>query len=161
MTKELNPHELFHRVAVKGEELDDEWIDDVGEIIRSEGQLVGRQEWDSGGPGAGAGTVDVYQFRGLFISENDVGSYGPYDSFSEAAAAVGLFNETDATTRIRVAAQFEDSEEFPARWRQPPQTKPKVLKTSDPEGEETPEEGLRQRAVQRAEQTRRRVRYGH
>jgi hypothetical protein len=122
--KELNPHELFHRVAVKGEELDDDWIDDVGEIIRSEGQLVGRQEWDSGAPGGGAGTVDVYQFRGLFISEDDAGSCGPYDSFTEAAAAAGLFTETDATTQIWVAEQFEDSEGFPAHWRQPLTAKP-------------------------------------
>jgi hypothetical protein len=105
MRNELDYRELFDRVAQADECFDDEWIEDVDDLIRS--QLTGRQEWDSGGSGAGAGTVDVYQFRGIFISEDDVGMYGPYDSFADAAAAVGLLTKTEATRSIWVDRRFK------------------------------------------------------
>src|SRR4051794_3331894 len=54
---------------------DDDDEGDLWEAIRDYGRLVGRQEWDSGGPGAGAGTVDVYFYRGTFYSDNDVEAY--------------------------------------------------------------------------------------
>jgi hypothetical protein len=98
--------ELFDRVALPSEHFDDEWTENICDLIRSEGCLVGRQEWDSGGPGAGAGIVVVYQFRGLFIGDNDVDIYGPYDSFADAAAAVGLFAKTSATKHIWVDPRF-------------------------------------------------------
>jgi hypothetical protein len=97
---------LFDRVALANERFDDEWIEDVCDLMRDKRCLVGRQDWDSGGPGAGAGTVDVYQFRGVFVGEDDVLIYGPFDSFAEAAAAVRLFHETDATTKIWVDPRF-------------------------------------------------------
>jgi hypothetical protein len=103
----MDDRELFNRVALTNERFDDEWIENVDEMIRSEGHLVGCQEWDSGAPGAGAGTVDVYQFRGVFVSYNDVGCYGPYETFAEAAAAVDLFTKTSATTRIWVDLHFK------------------------------------------------------
>ena len=109
MRMELDYRALFDRVALAGEAFDDDWIENVEDLIRSEGILVGRQEWDSGGPGAGAGTINVYLFRGIFISDDDVGSYGPYESFADAAAAVGLYTATDATTSIWVHRQFEGS----------------------------------------------------
>ena len=56
------------------------------------GVLVARHEWDSGGPGAGAGVVDVYKFRGAFFASDDVGNYGPYEGFTEVAEAVALFH---------------------------------------------------------------------
>ena len=104
---ELDPRALFDRAALPGEQFDDDWIENVWDLIRSEGRLVGRQEWDSGGPGAGAGTDNVYLFRGFFISTDDVGIYGPYTTFAKAAEAVGLFITTDATTRIWVNVEFE------------------------------------------------------
>jgi hypothetical protein len=107
MRKELDYRELSDRFALRDEHLNDDWIEKLDELIRSESQLVGRQEWDSGNPGAGAGVIDVVQFRGVFISYDDVGSYGPYDSFAEAAEAVALFTENDATTSIWIAPQFE------------------------------------------------------
>ena len=50
----------------------------------------------------------MYFFYGIFISEDDVGSYGPYDTFGDAAEAVGLFNKTAATTRIWVHPNFHE-----------------------------------------------------
>jgi hypothetical protein len=105
--KDLDLADLFARFGRPGEELDDEWAEMIQDAIHDEGELVGRQEWDSGAPGAGAGVVDVYRFRGLFVSENDVGSYGPYESFKEAADAVGLFVQTSATRRIWVHPRFD------------------------------------------------------
>jgi hypothetical protein len=104
--KLLDFRQLFDRVALADERFDDDWIDDVCEAMRAKGCLVGRQDWDSGGPGAGAGTVDVYQFRGLFIGEDDAQMYGPFDTFADAADAVGLFRKTDATTNIWVDPRF-------------------------------------------------------
>jgi len=62
--------------------------------------LVGRQEWDSGGSGAGAGVVDVYLYRAAFYADNDAEAHGPCETFDEAAKAVGLFIEMSATKRI-------------------------------------------------------------
>ncbi len=87
--------------------IDDE-EDDLWEAIREDGRLVGRQEWDSGGPGAGAGTVDLWQYRGAFYSDNDVEAYGPFQTFDEAAGAVGLFHVTEATTDIWVDPEVCD-----------------------------------------------------
>jgi hypothetical protein len=107
MTEELDHRALFDRAGLPGEKFDDDWIENVGDLIRSEGRLVGCQEWDSGGPGAGGGTLNVYLFRGFFISDNDVGVYGPYTTFAKAAEAVGLFITTDATTKIWVDVEFQ------------------------------------------------------
>jgi hypothetical protein len=68
----LDFRKLFDRVALPDERYDDEWIEALDDMIRSEGRLVGRQEWDSSGPGAGADTVYVYQFRGVFISDDEL-----------------------------------------------------------------------------------------
>jgi hypothetical protein len=103
----LDDRKLFDRVALPNERYDDEWIEDVDDMIRSEGRLVGQQEWDSGGPGAGAGTVDVYQFRGVYVCYDDVNAYGPFEAFADAAAAVDLFTKTEATTRIWVDVRFK------------------------------------------------------
>ena len=48
--KWLDDRELSNRVALRNERYDDEWIEDLDDMIRSEGRLFGRQEWDSGGP---------------------------------------------------------------------------------------------------------------
>ena len=106
MQKEIDYHELFTRLAEPGERFDDDWIEDIeGKIY--EGELIARHEWDSGGPGAGAGVVDVYKFRGLFFASDDVGLYGPYEGFTEAAEAVALLTVTDATTRIWVDCEHQ------------------------------------------------------
>jgi hypothetical protein len=107
MRKELDFRELFNRIGSVTEQFDDDWVDEIQDLIYEDGRLVGRQEWDSGGPGAGAGTVDVYHFRGVFISDDDVGMYGPYDTFAEAANAIGLFKKTKATNEIWVDPDFQ------------------------------------------------------
>jgi hypothetical protein len=78
----------------------------IWEAIREEGRLVGCRAWDSGGPGAGAGTVDVYLYRGAFYGEDDVNCVGPHRRFAEAAHAIDLFVWTSATKRIWVDPEF-------------------------------------------------------
>jgi hypothetical protein len=92
-------------MANYSDEDDDE---DQWEAIRERGRLVGCQAWDSGGPGAGAGTVDVYLYRGAFYADNDVEAYGPFETFLEAANAVSLFHINAATTSIWVDPELSD-----------------------------------------------------
>jgi hypothetical protein len=109
MSREIDSRDLFERFAKPGEtydEDDDEWMEGMQEAIRNEGDQVGRNEWDSGGPGAGAGVSYVYLFRGLLFSEDDVGMYGPFDNFIEAAQAVGLLGVNEATTSIWVDTEY-------------------------------------------------------
>ncbi|MBX9841062.1 MAG: hypothetical protein K2Z80_04555 [Xanthobacteraceae bacterium] len=104
---EVDPNELFRRFAKPGEVLDEEWIETCDDLVRSEGTLVGRHEWDSGAPGIGAGVIDIYRFRGAFFGDDDTGCFGPYASFAEAAEAMGFLIDTDATTRIWMELEFE------------------------------------------------------
>jgi len=109
MRKELDYKQLFALVGRRGDQFNDGWIESVDELIRADGTLVGRQDWDSGETGAGAGTVNVYLFRGVLVSDDDVGSYGPYDNFLDAAAAVGLLERNEATKTIWVDRRFDRS----------------------------------------------------
>jgi hypothetical protein len=86
-------------------EVEGDFVDPQLEIIEN-GEVVGEQEWDSGGPGAGAGSLVVYRYAGKFFALDDVEFMGPYDTFREAAEAVGLFVRTDATTEIFVKNEF-------------------------------------------------------
>jgi hypothetical protein len=72
------------------------------ELVRERGKKVAVQCWDSGGPGAGAGEVCVYEFGGFYFAENDVEWYGPYEELQEAIAAVQLDHVTDATKTITI-----------------------------------------------------------
>jgi hypothetical protein len=80
-------------------EVEGDFVDPQIEIIEN-GEVVGEQEWDSGGPGAGAGSLVVYRYAGKFFALDDVEFMGPYDTFREAAEAVGLFVRTGATTGV-------------------------------------------------------------
>jgi hypothetical protein len=88
-------------------EVEGDFVDPQLEIIEN-GEVVGEQEWDSGGPGAGAGSLVVYRYAGKFFALDDVEFMGPYDNFREAAEAVGLFVRTGATTGVYVKAGVQD-----------------------------------------------------
>jgi hypothetical protein len=70
----------------KGDEEDDELEgDDLVDQIVEEGEVVFRHSWDSGSPGAGAGTEYVYSWNGKFaVWSADFGKSGPYASLDEA-----------------------------------------------------------------------------
>lgn len=70
------------------------------EIIREHATVVGRQEWGSCGPGVGAGSLVVYRFKKKFFAEDDAECMRPFDSFDDAAEAVGLFRTSSATVSV-------------------------------------------------------------
>jgi hypothetical protein len=111
MSREIDGRELFDRFAQPKEKYDEEWTESMQETIREEGDRVGINEWDSGGPGAGAGVSYVYFFRDLFFSEDDDGMYGPYETFFKAADAVGLLSVNEATTSIWIDPKYRTEAE--------------------------------------------------
>ena len=74
------------------EEEEDEW-----EKIRNEGDLIAEQEWDSGGPGAGAGVVSVYEFEGKYYVDHDAG-IDEYETKEEALSQIPENEATVSTT---------------------------------------------------------------
>jgi hypothetical protein len=84
----------------------DDWLDvpgdedDLWDRILNEGELVAYQDWDSGGPGAGAGRDSIYYFGGNYYGFHDAGSEGPFKTKAEAVAVLDLYSVGDATVEI-------------------------------------------------------------
>lgn len=79
----------------------DIWTEVLSDLIREKGKQVFEHDWDSGGPGAGAGTEVIYRFQDLYWPDSEVeGIYGPGESLEEALEAGGFLKVTDATTAI-------------------------------------------------------------
>lgn len=71
----------------------------ITEVLSGLGHEAFRLEWDSGGPGAGAGTELVYEFQEkYFTASADFGWNGPYESLDEALG--GRIIVTGATREI-------------------------------------------------------------
>ena len=104
--RDLDGEALFKLISKPGEIFDDDWFEEAQELIWAEGIVVGLKNWDSGGPGAGAGTVEVRLFRGAFFASDDEGIFGPYKTFAAAAKVVGLMVRNAATKRIWVADEY-------------------------------------------------------
>jgi hypothetical protein len=74
--------------------------DPVRKII-DEGELVFSYEWDSGGPGAGACTDEIYELNNQYaISSWDPGDAGPFATLDEALQEYDLLLVTSATISI-------------------------------------------------------------
>jgi uncharacterized protein (TIGR02996 family) len=58
--------------------------EEIKEYIIEEGEMVYELEWDSGGPGAGAGVNSVHHWKGKYVSSSDNGHEGPFNSLDEA-----------------------------------------------------------------------------
>jgi hypothetical protein len=67
MSRKIDGRDLFERFANPEETFDEDWLQGMQETIRIDGGRVGKQEWDSGGPGARAGISCVY-LLGIFFS---------------------------------------------------------------------------------------------
>ena len=79
----------------------DIWTEVLPDLIREKGKKVFEHDWDSGGPGAGAGTEVIYRFQDLYWPDSEVeGIYGPAESLEEALEAGDFLKVTDATTAI-------------------------------------------------------------
>ncbi|HXI17499.1 MAG TPA: hypothetical protein VNM48_14125 [Chloroflexota bacterium] len=73
---------------------------EYGERVIEDGEEVAYQDWDSGGPGAGAGRVSILKYEGLFFVCHDAGLEGGYATIDEAMEASGAVRVTDATVAI-------------------------------------------------------------
>jgi len=60
-----------------------EYLPDEWELIRSNGEIIAEQDWDSGGPGIGAGVVTLYHYKDKYYVEHDAG-IDEYKSKEEA-----------------------------------------------------------------------------
>ncbi len=69
-----------------------EWDD-----ILSQGVLCAYQDWDSGGPGAGAGRVSCHRYRRRYYVMHDAGLDGPFATIAQAIDGSSLFAVTEAT----------------------------------------------------------------
>lgn len=73
----------------------------LSELIMEEGEIVYGLEWDSGGPGAGAGYEAVYKFKDLYWAYSDYeGLTGPHYCLDDALSSA-FTTVTDVTERIR------------------------------------------------------------
>lgn len=83
------------------------WLEQLQEMVpRVVGELVFSLYWDSGGPGAGAGTERVYRLAGKYLlSSASFGWSGPYDSLDEAFGTIVV---TGATKEIWSSEWSED-----------------------------------------------------
>jgi hypothetical protein len=82
---------------------DEEEDDDLFERLIKEGVEVTYQDWDSGGPGAGAGRVSVYRYEDAYYVSHDAGLDGPFGSEAEASESGGV----DRINRASVAVWHE------------------------------------------------------
>lgn len=98
-----------------GEATDDEVYERIEEILRAEGDLRFQLDWDSGGPGAGAGTEWVYRYRGLFfVLSADFGLAGPFSAFTEALGWVLPLDEKGGVSLNSSAQEIYCAEWDPA-----------------------------------------------
>ena len=96
---------LVHPALEYGSEEDVDEDQDLSEIVREQGELLASQEWDSGGPGAGAGVVELYEYDRRYYVFHDAG-VSEYDDPLEALASSGIATETDATTSIWISLEL-------------------------------------------------------
>jgi hypothetical protein len=62
-----------------------ECIEILTEIIHEKGEVVFREYWDSGGPGAGADVECIYKYREHFWRyDSDYGLSGPFYDFEDS-----------------------------------------------------------------------------
>jgi hypothetical protein len=88
------------RTRILAMETDDEqyWFDELTELVWRLGEQVLSLDWDSGSPGAGAGTERVYQVGEKFLTASlDFGWGGPYDTLEQAFCPIWV---SEATTAI-------------------------------------------------------------
>ena len=96
---------IAHPAGVEGpieeEYLDEDYLTEFfHDYIHGHGELVAQLDWDSGGPGAGAGISYVYRAFGALYVSDDFGLSEPYDDYEHAVKHHGIYTVNDATTRI-------------------------------------------------------------
>jgi len=84
--------------------MNDEAADEDDELIEQilrKGKVVFSHDWNSGGPGAGAGSEQVRFWNGMYaVHSLDSGNAGPFASLDEGLQEQDLLEVTNATTAI-------------------------------------------------------------
>jgi hypothetical protein len=92
---------LAHPGGLDGPLVDEEASEDfMLDYLHDEGELVAQLDWDSGGPGAGAGVSCAYRAFGALFVIDDFGVSEPYDDYEHAVRRHGIYTVNGATTRI-------------------------------------------------------------
>lgn len=103
---------LAEEVAREPEASDDPFdaqyeLEVLGEVAQQVGRSVFSLEWDSGGPGGGAGIETVYRISGKYLYlSNTYGWTGPFDTLDDAYGHIFV---TDATQSID-CSEWSDEE---------------------------------------------------
>ena len=85
----------------------EEGEDHLDEVIEN-GELVFFHSWDSGGPGAGAGSERIYRLKSEYVfASEDFGNSGPFKSLEDALSVIDLFFVNSATTEIESSEMTE------------------------------------------------------
>ena len=72
----------------------------LGNIIE-DGDVVCSHQWDSGGPGAGSDSLNVYRLNDSYAAISDEGeALGPFDTLTEAIADSDALCITEASSAI-------------------------------------------------------------
>jgi len=74
--------------------------DNLHDRLIDEGEVIAYQDWDSGGPGAGAGQVSVCEYGGEYYILHDAGHSGPYQDMEKALRESGVTMNNEATREI-------------------------------------------------------------
>ena len=78
----------------------DSRLEEIADLIHTEGDQAYSVYWDSGAPGVGAGVDSIVRFRGLYFSNTEVeGVEGPFPSL-DGALSMTFFMVTQAIVRI-------------------------------------------------------------
>ncbi len=87
----------------------------ITELVRDEGEVVFKNDWDSGGPGAGADSERVYRYKHLYWPDNSTeGLSGPCESLEDALKG-DCGAVTNATTSIR-CSELDSAELSSLLW---------------------------------------------
>jgi hypothetical protein len=95
---------------------DERLIEDENQVeqIEQHGREVFRHDWDSGGPGAGAGSERIVEFEGkFFLCSLDDGTRGPFESLDEVLDRFELDRVSEAS--VELCSPILTSSEIAAR----------------------------------------------
>jgi hypothetical protein len=96
---------IAHAAGVDGPFEEGDFMEDVlqeffEDYFHTHAELVAQLDWDSGGPGAGAGISYVYRAFGALYISDDFGLSEPYYDYEHAVRHHGIYTVNGATTRI-------------------------------------------------------------
>jgi hypothetical protein len=84
--------------------------------LKEDGELLAELNWDSGGPGAGAGVVCMYGHNGKFYVSHDAG-VDEYDTALDALKGGGFLTDYGANTSLWIDPRLKITTPFGSEGR--------------------------------------------